>query len=94
MPKKLNKICEELHKYPNLVRCPKCLLKIGKDWHEKLVEKVDGIPKNVHQKVLDLLKEGRTIGDVCIATGFQTEVVCEIIDRNIGTVHFLNQLAK
>ena len=89
----MNRVCIELHKFPELVYCPKCRAKIGKTYQEKLAEKVALVPQSKRQELLDYLHAGMTIGAAREKADIEFEVALEIIDRNIGSVQFLNRQA-
>lgn len=77
-----------------LVNCLYCHKKIGLTFAEKLKKEVDAIDISIKQKVIDLMNEGKTIGDACKKTGLETIVVCEIINRNLDEYKFLRKEAR
>ena len=57
-------------------------------------KKIDKLPKETKQKVLDLMHEGKSVGDVGKILNLDTMIVAEIIIQNIGTVSYLKTEAK
>lgn len=51
------------------------------------------IPREQKQKVLDLLREGKTIGVICEELNLELDIVCEIITQNIQDIHVLRREA-
>jgi len=45
----------------------KSIERIRRELEAKVKAKVQKVPLEKHQEVLDLLREGRTIGEVCIS---------------------------
>jgi hypothetical protein len=41
------------------------------------------VPKETKQKVLDLMHEGKTIGEICAELNLKLDITCEIINQNI-----------
>lgn len=89
---KMRKIVEEIIKdFPEKkdkwieMECP------NSNMHFKILRdrEIANIPKETKQKVLDLIHEGKTVGDVCKILNLETMIVAEIIIQNIGTVSYL-----
>ena len=59
--------------------------------HWKILEdkKIAKLPKEIRQKVLDLMNEGKTIGEVCETLNLETMTVSGIITQNIREIHVL-----
>lgn len=73
----------------NQSHCIMCRRKIGKTFKEKLKEKVDNISIETKQKFLDLLHEGKTVGEAEKETGINETIVSgEIVMQNIITDSF------
>jgi len=77
----------------DLVYCMWCKAKIGLSFQEKLDKKVGEVSLEIKQQILDLLHQGKTVGEVCKAVNLELLVVGEIIVRNIGEVHYLRKKA-
>ena len=81
---------EEMGK--NMERCLLCNKKIGKSIKQKLEEKTALISNKIKQKLIDLLHEGKTIGEAREEVGIKDlDVACEIINQNIGVYNFLRK---
>lgn len=52
---------------------------------------VASLPRETKQKVLDLVHEGKTIGEVRKELNLELMVVCEIINQNIKEIHYLSR---
>lgn len=89
----MSKRCLIPHERQKLERCLWCNKKINLSFKEKLEKQVDEISIETKQKVLDILHEGKTIGEACKATGLETVVVGEIIMRNIKEYRYLSREA-
>ena len=73
--------------------CYMCGLKIGKSYSERLKEKVALIPLQIKQKFLDIIWEGKTIGEATEACNLDVEITGEILLQNIGVNKFLRKKA-
>ena len=95
--RKLNKLCESFHKMDLAGQnCPKChYFKCGRTYEEKLKEKVDAVPQEKKQKLLDLVWSGLTLGEAAEKAGFEkdTGVYAKILQDNIGQYHYLRKEA-
>lgn len=60
---------------------------------EKLRAMVADVPKETKQKLLDLLHEGKTIGEATRECELDLQVSGEIIMQNIGKYEFLRKEA-
>lgn len=49
------------------------------------------LSKETKQEVLDLMHQGKTVGDVCKMLKLDTMIVAEIISQNIGTISYLKR---
>lgn len=74
--------------------CLFCKKKINLSFTEKLQQKVDAVPQEKKQQLLDLLHEGKTIGQARDSVGLELIVAGEIITQNIVATHFLGREAK
>lgn len=87
--------CEEMHKrQEGFVHCMWCKKKIGKSFKEKLKDQADAVPIETRQQILDLMHEGKSLGEVKAIVGLKTVVIGEIIVRNMDNVNFLRREAK
>lgn len=59
--KRLNKLCAYFHS-TNLYDCPKCKVKL-RDFHAELRAKVDAVPVERKQALIDAFKDGHTVGE-------------------------------
>lgn len=55
---------------------------------------VEKIPKETRQRILDMLREGKTIGEICKELDLPLMDVCEVINQNIYCIHMLNKEAE
>jgi hypothetical protein len=75
-------------------KCFMCGAIIGKSFEERTQEKVDAVPQETKQAVLDLMWKGHSIGEVKeILKIDDTMVVCGIINQNIGSHKYLRTKA-
>lgn len=58
--KKLNKMCQYFHS-TELYSCPKCGIEL-RNFMQEIRDKVKLVPIELKQKILDVLKEGKNIG--------------------------------
>ncbi len=89
----MKKICKEMHKLYKLVHCPVCGLKIGKDYIEKLRDRVNAVPQEKKQKLLDGVWKGLKLGDAIKAAKIEQSVGFQIFADNIGDYHYLRKEA-
>lgn len=72
--------------------CFICNEKIGKSFKQKLKEKVALVPLEQKQKLIDLLHNGKTVGEAMRESGITDHLVSgEIIMQNIGEIHYLKK---
>lgn len=66
------------------------------DNHFKILRKkeMDKLPREIKQKVLDLMHEGKTVGEVKKILELDTMIVAEIISNNLGTISYLKKEIK
>lgn len=74
-----------------LEKCMWCGRKLGLSFKEKLDMQIAEISLETKQKILDLMHEGKTLGEVCKITGLETIIVGNIIVKNINDVKFLRK---
>lgn len=67
--------------------CPKA----PQHYKMQLRKKVAALPKDTRQKVLDLIWEGKTIGEVKDQLKLETDVVAQIISDNIKCYKYLGR---
>lgn len=76
-------------------RCCLCDKKIGKSFMERVRDNVDKVPKETQQKFIDLLHNGKTVGEAAKIVGIKDTLVSgEIIMQNIGEIHYLRKEVK
>jgi hypothetical protein len=56
-------------------------------------EKTDKLPQETKQKVLDIFRKGKTIGEIMEKLGLGLDEVSGIIEDNITKVYMLNEKA-
>lgn len=56
-----------------------------------LKQRVAKVTKETEQKILDFLHQSKTIGEACKEFALETDVMCEIINRNIVTNAYLSK---
>lgn len=56
-----------------------------------LEREIEKLPKETKQEVLDLMHQGKSVGDVCKMLKLDTMIVAEIICQNIGTIRYLKR---
>jgi hypothetical protein len=64
------------------------------EYKAKIKAKADKVPLETKQKILDLLREGNTIGEIREIVDLELMVVCEIISQNIRHVPLLREKAR
>lgn len=52
---------------------------------------ISKLSKETKQEVLDLMHQGKTVGDVCKILKLDTMIVATIISQNIGTISYLKR---
>lgn len=97
MKKRNTKHCADFHKRElGGMLCIWCnSFKCGKTYEEKLQEKIDAVPQEQKQKLLDLVWSGLALGEAARQSGFDTEVgvYAKILADNIGVHHYLRTQA-
>ena len=61
---------------------------------EEIERDVANIPKETKQKVLDLLREGKTVGEIREELNLDLMDTAEIITQNISCYHYLKPVAE
>lgn len=82
------KKCWISHEEQSCERCLACGKKINPSWLEKVQEQVKQVPQETKQKMLDLFRQGKTIGEAREICGLDLHVAAEIIRENIETKSF------
>ena len=72
-------------------KCFICKEKVAPTYYEKLQAKVDAVPKEDKQKLLDAMWEGKTLGEAMELIGVDTEVGGKIFVDCIGTHRYLKR---
>ena len=72
-------------------KCVFCKEKVGLSYEEKLQAKVDAVPKEDKQKLLDVIWEGKTLGEAMEVIGVETEIGAKILVDCIGTHKYLKR---
>lgn len=64
--------------------------------HFKILRKreIDKLSKETKQKIIDLIYEGKTVGEVKKIVGLDTMIVAEVICQNIGHIAYLKKEIK
>ena len=65
--------------------------KYEEDYKKELREKALAVPKETRQKVIDMFRHGKTIGEIRKEFDLELMTTAEIITMNIETVPILNQ---
>lgn len=78
-----SKKCYPKHDDQPFENCICCGKKINPSFQEKLDAKVAAVPLETKQKILDLLHEGKNVGQVCEAVKLELLIVGQIILTNI-----------
>ena len=73
--------------------CITCSEKVASSHKERLAAEVAALPLETKQRVLDLLHEGKNIGETREAVGLSLDAVCEIINENIHSASWLGATA-
>ena len=66
-------------------------MKTTEEIKAELQKKIDDVPTDLQQRILDLMHEGKTIGEVCKEVNLETFIVSGVIVKNIGTVAYLKK---
>ncbi len=96
---KRNKKCifEEDHekmKERGTIECYGCNLKLNLNYLERVKVEAENVPLWKKQKILDMLNEGKNIGQARQEVDLDLGVVCEIITQNIGNYQYLRRNAQ
>ncbi len=70
--------------------CLYCDEKIGLTWREKVQEKAAKVPIEVRQKLIDLVRKGKTVGEAREECGIELHTATEISVQNISAHNYLN----
>lgn len=89
--KKLNKLCAYFHT-TDLYTCPKCHKEL-RNYMQELRAKVDVVPLDVKQTIINGLHEGLNVGQALDLVDVEREVGYQIISDNIGSIGFLRKEA-
>lgn len=73
--------------------CAFCDKKLAKSKQEKTRDYVEDMEQSERQRVLDYIHKGKTIGETMRHFNLEMDVVCEIINQNIGVTRFLKKEA-
>jgi hypothetical protein len=90
------KECLVAHELQTGEHCFFCGKKINLSFQEKIKEACDKVPHEIKQKFLDLIHDGKTIGEARQQAGLGDQdllVSCEFLNENIGTISFLKTKA-
>lgn len=96
--KKLNEMCKYFHA-TDLYICPKCRCEL-RNYMQELQAKCAAVPIEIKQKYLDILKDGKTIGEAISGADpeskYPTEVWHQIVANQIEVTkqHIFNYTAK
>lgn len=63
-------------------------------YKEENEENVKKLSKKQKQEILDLMNEGKSVGDCMKKTNLELGTVCEVITQNIFQTHHLNRVAN
>lgn len=85
------KNCMIPHERQLSVNCLFCGKKINLSYEEKNKAMALLVSKEDKQKILDLLHEGKSIGETREAVGLDLGVMCEIINQNIHHYGYLGK---
>ncbi len=64
------------------------------NYKERCERKAKAVPLEIKQKLLDLLREGKTVGEAGELCGLEFEEYSQIVYENISEVNFLNSKAE
>ena len=95
--RKFNEVCLYFHTETELEFCPKCKLKIHKGYKEKLQERIDAIPLEMKQKLLDGVWKGFSVGESAKLAGFNEDDVSlygQILYDQIESFNYLRKEVK
>jgi len=85
-------IIEDKHNTMNCSHCFMCGKKIGETYREKMQRMAKELSNDIKQKIIDLIHEGKSIGDVKeILKIEETGIIAEIILGNVGNIQYLKK---
>lgn len=77
----------------NVEKCFSCGLVIGKSYQQKIREKTDLVPKEIKQKFLDLIWQGKTLGEAKDVCEIGLDEAGQIVLDNIAEYKYLRTKA-
>ena len=92
-------LIEDRHKEQakNVEYCVLCKKKIGLSFRERLDKKVKKVPQEKKQKLLDVIWEGKTVGEAIDVVDpkrkLDSMIWHQIISDNIGSINYLRKEA-
>ena len=95
MAKKLHRLCVEFHA-TQLYHCPHCGIQL-RSFENELREKIDAIPREIKQKLMDELRNGNVgyaISQVDPNKEIDSLVWFTIISDQIGSVSYFDPIVK
>jgi hypothetical protein len=90
------KECLVAHELQAGEHCFFCGKKINPSFQERIKEACSKVPQEIKQKFLDLIHNGKTIGEAREQAGLSDQdllVACEILNENIATIKYLKTTA-
>ncbi len=64
-------------------------MKTTEEIKAELQKQIDDVPIEICQQILDLMHEGKSVGDVCKIVKLETFVVAGVIVKHIGNIAYL-----
>lgn len=64
-------------------------MKTTEEIKAELQKKIDDVPTDVQQQILDLMHSGKSVGEVCKIVNLETFIVGGVIVKNIGNIAYL-----
>ena len=85
-----------LDEEPERIKNHKKLFCPNSNEHYKIIreKKFNSLPKEKRQEILDLIREGLTIGEVRKKVNLDLDTVCIVITKNIESAHYLRSETK
>jgi hypothetical protein len=83
------KKCLIPHEKQTCTYCLFCGQKINLDWQERIEKRARECTQEFRQKVLDIIREGKTIGETAKELEIDSDLVVGIVNINIDNVQFL-----
>ena len=87
-------IIQDRHETMTCTRCPLCEVKLNPSWKEQMQELCRTTPKKVKQKLLDLMHDGKSLGEASKECKIETGCACEILFENINHLEYLSKEAN